>query len=54
MSCFQMVRLQQSVRGYGDLNYMELRKIARMLPREYTPVILQRFRYLCKDVFTFV
>ena len=54
MSCFQMVRLKQSVRAQGDLNYMELQKIARMSPKEYTPMILQRFQNLCKDVFTFV
>jgi hypothetical protein len=54
MSCFQMVRVKQSVRAHGDLNYMELQKIARMLPKEYTPMILQWFRSLCKDVFIFV
>ena len=56
LSCFRMTRLQHSVRASSDAEFQRLQQIARMHPGKYRnkPVLLEEFRNLCTNVFTFV
>ena len=55
ISCYKMVVLKHSVRSTGDA-YLEVQSLVRKdcLAFDKEPHLIERFRYLCSDIFTFV
>ena len=53
--CFKMISLKTSVRAIGDL-YVELQSLVRkdFTDFERNPRYIERFRYICATIFTFV
>ena len=55
ISCFNMVRLQHSVRAHNDPGFQRFQQIARMHPSKYdeNPDLIDEFETLVSDVFSF-
>ena len=55
ISCYKMISLKQSVRSTGDL-YLEVQSLVRKdyVTFDSQPHLIQRFRHICSDIFTFV
>ena len=56
LTCFSMAKLSKSVRAASDPLLQEFQNITRLYPRQYqqNPELLNRFKELARDVFTFV
>ncbi len=52
--CFKMVRLDHSVRASSDRNFCRIQEITRMKYNHLSEEVIEEFKSLCEDTFSFV